>query len=64
MALVIVIDALYECDDKMFMSELIEIIISACDKDRGMPLRILITSRVEHIRQKLDTSAAHSVVHC
>jgi hypothetical protein len=61
---VIVIDALDECNDKDQMGEFIEIIISAFMVNHGLPVRVLITSRVEeHIRQKLETGAAQSIVH-
>jgi hypothetical protein len=61
---VIVIDALDECDDKDQMVAFIEIIIHAFMANPGLPLQVLITSRVEeHISQKLGTHGAHSVVH-
>src|SRR6202167_2020810 len=63
-ATVIVIDALNECNDKDQMGEFIEIIISAFRVNHRLPVRVLITSRVEeHIRQKLETGAAQSIVH-
>ena len=44
---VIVIDALDECNDKDQMGEFIEIIINAFMVNHGLPVRLLITSRVE-----------------
>jgi hypothetical protein len=62
--MVIVIDALDECDDKDLMAEFIEIIIDAFREHHRLPFRIFITSRVEeHVRRKLETSAARSVIH-
>jgi len=62
--MVIVIDALDECDDKDLMAEFIEIIIDAFQEHHRLPFRIFITSRVEeHVRRKLETSAARSVIH-
>ena len=43
----IIIDALDECNDKDLMGEFIEILIDAFMVNRGLPIRILITSRVE-----------------
>jgi hypothetical protein len=46
------------------MADFIEIIISAFMMNHGLPVRVLITSRVEeHIRQKLETGVARSIVH-
>jgi len=62
--MVIVIDALDECDDKDLMAEFIEVIIDVFQENRRLPFRIFVTSRVEeHVRKKLETSAAHSVIH-
>jgi len=62
--MVIVIDALDECDDKDLMAEFIEVIIDAMREHHRLPFRIFITSRVEeHVRRKLETSAARSVIH-
>jgi hypothetical protein len=61
---IIVIDALDECDDKELMEEFIEAVIGAFKENHGLPLRVLITSRVEeHIRGTLETPEACSVVH-
>jgi hypothetical protein len=58
-----VIDALDECNDQHAMAEFIHVIISASRSNRRLPLRIFITSRVEeHIRMRLETSVANSVV--
>jgi AAA ATPase domain len=61
---VLVIDALDECDDKDLMAEFIGVIIGIFQANRRLPFRVVFTSRVEeHIRQKLETPAARSVVH-
>jgi hypothetical protein len=61
---IIVLDALDECDDKDQMVAFIETIIHAFKVNPGLPLQVLITSRVEeHISQKLETRAAHLMVH-
>ena len=61
---IIVIDALVECDDKPLMREFIEGVIRTFQENRGLPLRVIITSRVEaHIQEDLETPAAHEVVH-
>ncbi|KIM77982.1 hypothetical protein PILCRDRAFT_11641, partial [Piloderma croceum F 1598] len=63
--LVIVIDALDECDDKDLMREFIEVVIGAFQENNQLPFRVVVTSTVEeHIRQKLETPAARSVTHC
>jgi hypothetical protein len=57
--IIIVIDGLDECDDKDLMGEFIEIILDAFVVNRGLPFRVLITSRVEeYIRKKLEADAA------
>jgi len=62
--LVIVIDALDECDDKRLMRDFIEAVIRTFQGNHGLPLRVIITSRVEeHIQETLGTPAALSVVH-
>jgi cytidylate kinase len=62
---VIVLDALDECNDKDLVMEFIDIVIVAFKENHGLPLRLFITSRVEeHVRQKLETPAAQSAVHC
>jgi len=62
--MVIVIDALDECDDKDLMAEFIEVIIDAFQENPRLPFRIFVTSGVEeHVRRKLETSAARSVIH-
>ena len=61
---VIVIDALDECDDKPSMREFIEGMIGIFQENHGLPLRVIITSRVEeHIQEALETPVALSVVH-
>jgi len=63
-AVIIVIDALDECDDKVLMQEFIEGVIRTFQENHGLPLRLIITSRVEeHIQETLETPAALSVVH-
>ena len=60
---IIVVDGLDECDDKTSMGQFVEIIIDTFRTNPGLPLRILIASRIEeHIRRKLETPAACSVV--
>jgi hypothetical protein len=62
--LVIIIDALNECDDKDLMAEFILVVIGAFQENHQLPFRVIVASRVEeHIRQKLETPAAHSVMH-
>jgi NACHT domain len=57
--MLMIIDALDECDDKDLMAEFIEIIIEECQKDRRLPVRFFFTSRIEeHIQKKLKTSSA------
>jgi hypothetical protein len=54
--MVIIIDALDECDDKDLLVEFVEAITAACREGHGLPFRLLITSRAEeHIRKKLGT---------
>ena len=61
---IIVIDALDECDDRELMKEFIKGIIDIFHSDHQLPLRILITSRVEeHIQDALEATAAVSAVH-
>ena len=61
---IIVIDALDECDDRESMRKFIKAIIGAFQGDHQLPLRVLITSRVEeHIQDALETTAALSAVH-
>ena len=63
-ALVIVIDALDECDDTQSIRDFIDGVIHTLQENHGLPLRVIITSRVEeHIRGALETPAALSVVH-
>ena len=60
---VIVIDALDECDDKDLMAEFIGVVIRAFEANRWLSFQVVFTSRIEeHIRQKLETPAACSVV--
>jgi hypothetical protein len=62
--MVILIDALDECDDKELMAEFIEIITDACRGNNPFPFRIFFRSRVEeHLRKKLESPLAHSVIY-
>ena len=62
--LIIVIDALDECDDKLLMREFIKGVIRIFQENRRLPLQVIITSRVEvHIQEALETPGALSVVH-
>jgi len=62
-ALIILIDALDECDDKLLMREFVEGVIRTFQENHGLPLQVIITSRVdEHIQEALETPAAFSVV--
>jgi hypothetical protein len=62
--LLIVIDALDECDDKSLMAEFIGIVIDECRMGRRLPLRFFFTSRIEeHIQKKLETSSAQSAMY-
>lgn len=56
--LLIIIDAMDECDDKLLMGKFIDTILK-----EQLPFRILITSRVEeHFRARLDTPEARSKI--
>ena len=57
--MIVVIDALDECDDKAQMADFIGILLSATSGGSHFPFQILLTSRVEeHIRKKFDSSEA------
>lgn len=57
--MVIVVDALDECDDKELMAKFIEVITDACRRGRRFPFRVFFTSRVEeHLRGKLEATTA------
>ena len=61
--MVIIIDALDECDDRQEIAEFIDII--ACAFQEPLPLRFFFTSRVEeHIRSKFVASPALDVTFC
>jgi hypothetical protein len=63
--MVIVVDALDECDDRDLMAEFIDALIDAFQGNHGLYLQFLVTSRFEeHIRKKLETYAACAVVDC
>ena len=62
--LIIVIDALDECNDKTLMREFLEGLMRTFRENQELPLRVIITSRVEeHIQEALGTPSARSVVH-
>jgi hypothetical protein len=62
--LVIVIDALDECNDKDDIAKFIEILVRAfCD--RRLSVRFFVTGRAEnHIQQKFSSPEAHSATYC
>jgi hypothetical protein len=64
--MVIVIDALDECDDRRAISEFIDIVACASqDHQMPLPLRFFFTSRVEeHIRCIFAASPALDVTYC
>jgi hypothetical protein len=56
---VIVIDALDECDDRDLIVQFIGVIIETFKENPRLPLRLMMTSRVEeHICKKLKTSCS------
>ena len=62
--MVIIVDALDECDDKGMIADFIEIVAHAIANHR-LPLCFLFTSRVEeHIRQQFSISPALPMTHC
>ena len=62
--MVIIVDALDECDDKGLMEEFIEVVTDACREIRPFPFRVFLTSRVEeHLRKKLEALAARSIIY-
>jgi len=59
--MVIVIDALDECDDKESMSEFVQMLFEL-QKMHRLPFWILVASRVEdHISKKINNPAAHII---
>jgi hypothetical protein len=64
--MVIVIDALDECDDKQTIAEFIDIVARAFqDRQMPLPLRFFFTSRVEeHIRSMFAASPALDATYC
>jgi ATP/maltotriose-dependent transcriptional regulator MalT len=55
--LVIVIDALDECDDKDSITNLIQVLLTHSSRGDHIPYRFLMTSRVEeHIRSEFEVS--------
>jgi hypothetical protein len=62
--MIVVIDALDECDDKAQMADFIDVLLSASSGGTHLPFQILLTSRVEeHIRKKFDSSKARFLHH-
>jgi hypothetical protein len=62
--MVIIIDALDECDDKEMIADFIGIITRAI-RNHQLPLRFIFTSRVEeHIQNKFSTSPALDATYC
>ena len=62
--MVIIVDALDECNDKDSMAKFIEIIIDASADRRQFPFRIFLTSKVEeHLRKKLEGPADRRLIH-
>ena len=60
-AIVIIIDALDECDDR---GSMVEFVKAAIIDGKSWPFRILFTGRIdEHLRQIFQTEAAHSVTY-
>ena len=60
-AIVIIIDALDECDDR---GSMVEFVKAAMIDGKSWPFRILFTGRIdEHLRQIFQTKAAHSVTY-
>ncbi|KIM73486.1 hypothetical protein PILCRDRAFT_829061, partial [Piloderma croceum F 1598] len=64
--MVIIIDALDECDDRQEIAEFIDIVACAFQESQTpLPLRFFFTSRVEeHIRSKFAASPALDVTYC
>jgi hypothetical protein len=64
--MVIIIDALDECDNKQQIAEFIDIVASAFQESQiPLPLRFFFTSRVEeHIQGKFAASPALDVTYC
>jgi len=62
--MVIIVDALDECDDRHMIANFIDIVARAL-RDHQLPLRFFFTSRVEeHIREMFATSPALDLTHC
>ncbi|TFK31329.1 hypothetical protein BDQ12DRAFT_640202, partial [Crucibulum laeve] len=61
---IIIIDALDECDDKQLISEFIEAIVDICNTPNfQLPFRLFLTSRVEeHIQEQFYKSTTQSVI--
>lgn len=61
--IVIVIDALDECDDKNLIADFLEV-LSCAINDHRLPFQFFITSRIEeHIRIAFDVTLDHSATH-
>lgn len=60
--MVIVVDALDECDDKELMAEFVNVVIDACREYGGLPFRVFFTSRLgDYIQEELKTHESRSV---
>ncbi|TFK38077.1 hypothetical protein BDQ12DRAFT_666303 [Crucibulum laeve] len=62
--IIIIIDALDECDDKELISDFIEAIVDICNASNvQLPFKLLLTSCVEeHIQEQFYNSATQSVI--
>src|ERR1700727_2498738 len=62
--MVIIVDALDECDDRKMMADFI-LIVTRAFRDHQLPLRFFFTSRVEeHIQKKFAASSALAATYC
>jgi hypothetical protein len=62
--MVVVIDALDECDDKDDIAKVIEILVHA-SRDSRLSVRFFVTGRAEnHIQQKFSPPDAHFATYC
>ena len=61
--MVIIIDALDECDDRELMAEFLKVVIDACWANHAFPFRVLLTSRVEDYLRRTLEAHAESIVY-
>src|ERR1700760_2443106 len=62
--MVIIVDAVEQCSDTELIVEFIGILIEALRENHQLPLRVIISSRVEkHISKKIEFDAARPVTH-